>query len=122
MIALLLSCSISWSQNDSIWDQGDCPNDDFSYYSCDSALISIEDLKVANAKMLELKYEKEINCTLLEIIKTDSAIINSLKHNLYSCEIACEEEISKYKKQRNTAIFAGTSTSLLFLILFIVAL
>lgn len=122
MIVLLSTYSISWSQNDTIWDQGDCPNDDYSYFSCDSALISIEALKIANAKMLELKYEKEINQTLTEIIKTDSIIINSLEHNLYNCEIVCEEQIAEVKKQRNTAIVAGSATSLFFLILFIIAL
>ena len=80
MIVLLFSCSISWCQNDTIWDQGDCPNDDWASWSNDNVLIHIEAIRVANAKMIELKYEKQINENLREVIRIDSTIISSLNN------------------------------------------
>ena len=75
--------------------------------------------------MIELKYEKEINRNLTCIIENDSLLINSLSINLNACENACnikDKEYQDMKKQRNIAIGAGSGTSLLFLILLILAL
>lgn len=104
MIVLLLSCSISWSQSDTVYRQ-------------DSVLISIDALKIANAKMVELDYEKQINEELKNVVKTDSALIDALQLNLNSCETTCEDNITKIKKQRNIAIGAGSGASAFFLLL-----
>ena len=62
--------------------------------------------------MIELKYEKEINTGLREIITNDSVIINTLKQNVK----AVETKANRYKKERNIAIGgAGVSLLLLFL-------
>lgn len=110
MIVLLLSYSTSW-----------CQNNNTSYQ--DSVLVPIEALKIANAKMVELEYEKEINTELRNVIKTDSTIIDALNINLNACENGCKDKVDKVKKQRNIAIGAGSGASaFLLLLLLIIAL
>lgn len=109
MIVLLSICSTSWSQNDTITKQ-------------DSALIAIPALRVANAKMIELKYEKQINENLREIVRTDSVLIDALNSSISYCEVQAEKEIAAIKKERNVAIVAGTGASIVLLILLIIAL
>lgn len=104
MIVLLSICFTSWSQNP----------------SKDSVLIAIEDLRVANAKMVELDYEKAINEELRGILKTDSALIDALQLNLNSCENTCQDNVNKVKKQRNIAIGAGSGASAFLLLLLLV--
>lgn len=41
----------------------------------DSVLISYDDLKLANSKLIELDYEKQINSNLRNIISNDSIVI-----------------------------------------------
>lgn len=101
MIVLLSSCFTSWSQN----------------VNKDSVLIAIEDLRIANAKMVELDYEKAINEELRNILKTDSNLIKALQNNLDACENTCQDSINKIKKQRNIAIGAGSGASAFFLLL-----
>ena len=43
-------------------------------YPDDSVLVSYDDLRSANAKMIELKYTKEANSKLKDIIRNDSII------------------------------------------------
>lgn len=121
MIVLLSICFTSWCQNDTILVTG--------VVEQDSVLVPISALKVANAKMIELKYEKEINENLKETIKLDSNIIVVLENNLYSCALEleeqianCDEETNKLKKQRNIAIGAGSGTTALLILLLILAL
>lgn len=109
MTLLVLSYSTSWCQNDSIPSTG--------VEEPDSVLVAISAIKVANAKMIELKYEKEININLREYIQNDSILISALSTNLSACEINSNNKIAEIKKQRNTAIVAGSATSLLLLIL-----
>ena len=110
MTVLLLSCSTSWSQNNII-------------QTTDSVLIPIEALNIANAKMVELNYEKEINKELRNVIKTDSTLIDALETNLNACENGCKDKVDKVKKQRNIAIGAGSGASaFLLLLLLLVAL
>ena len=106
---VLLSCSTSWCQNNSatISSTGEL------IASPDSVLVSFNDLRKANAKMVELKYQKEINDSLRSIIKNDDIIIRE-----YSCNIdALKKQIKQVKRQRNLAIgggiFATLSTALL---------
>lgn len=114
MTLLVLSYSTSWCQNDSIPSTG--------VGEPDSVLVAISAIKVANAKIIELKYEKEINKNLRDCIQNDSILISALSTNLSACEINSNNKIAEIKKQRNIAIGAGSGTSLLFLILLIIAL
>ena len=100
---LLLSCSISWCQS-----------------STDSVLIHIDALRTANAKMIELEYEKEINNELRNVLITDSTLIDALQTNLDACENGCQDKINEVKKQRNIAIGAGSGASAFLLILLII--
>lgn len=121
MLILLSTYSISWCQNDTILSTG--------VVEQDSVLVPIQALRVANAKMIELKYEKAINENYRQTIELDSAIINALENNLYNCALeleeqitTCDEEITKIKRQRNTAIGVGTGTSTALLIILLLIL
>lgn len=104
---VLLSYSSSWSENNApIPSTGGLTND--------SVLVAIDDLRAANAKMIELKYEKEINLGLKEIIKNDSIAIVALRED----NSVVTEQAKKYKRQRNVA----GSTSGVLVILLILAL
>lgn len=102
---LLSTYSISWCQN----------NDSL-------VLIPISAIKVANCKMIELKYEKEINNNLVKAIEQDSIIIECLENEIKFIEEEYSIELDKVKKQRNKAITIGSSTSVVLFILFILAL
>lgn len=96
---VLLSCSTSWCQNDNVTisSTGELTA------SPDSVLIAFDDLRKANAKMVELKYEKEINDSLRSIIKNDDAIMREYRSNVD----ALKKQITQAKKQRNLAIRGG---------------
>ena len=96
---VLLSCSTSWCQNDNatISSTGELTA------TPDSVLIAFDDLRKANAKMVELKYEKEINDSLRSIIKNDDAIMREYRSNVD----ALKKQIIQAKKQRNLAIRGG---------------
>ena len=96
---VLLSCSTSWCQNDNatISSTGELTA------SPDSVLIAFDDLRKANAKMVELKYEKEINDSLRSIIKNDDIIMRKYSSNVD----ALKKQITQAKKQRNLAIGGG---------------
>lgn len=121
MIVLLLSCSTSWCQNDVIsltgevdWDNN---TDDYSQYNPtqDSVLVAIDAIKIANAKMIELKYEKEENRVLRELVQNDSVLIDAISTNLDACVVNSEQRIKEVKTQRN--ILSGTSGVLLILLI-----
>lgn len=118
MILLLWTCSTSWCQSN-LYDSIPLTGEEMQ---TDSVLVPISALRVANAKMIELKYEKEINEQLRRLVQTDSNIIDALSTNLTACEMNTEIKVAEIKKQRNIAIGAGSGTSLLFLILLIIAL
>lgn len=62
--------------------------------------------------MVELKYEKEINADLRQIVKNDSVIINALKQEVdYN-----QAQSKKYKKQRNVVSGAGVGVLILLII------
>ena len=98
-MTVLLSCSTSWCQNDNatISSMGELTA------SPDSVLIAFDDLRKANAKMVELKYEKEINDSLRSIIKNDDAIMREYRSNVD----ALKKQITQAKKQRNLAVGGG---------------
>lgn len=69
----------------------------------DSVLISYNDLRSVNSKLIQLDYEQQINANLRTIIKNDSIIIKDYQ--------VLNDRISKNRKkavrQRNIAIGAG---------------
>lgn len=67
----------------------------------DSVFVSIEDLKTVNSKLIELKYEKEINKNLEDIVRNDSVVIESMKINQNNLINTYNKEIKNIKKQRN---------------------
>lgn len=83
--------------------------------------IPIEEIKLANAKMIELKYEKEINSNLYQIVYNDSIIISTMQDTINGL-VKKENELinknKKVKKQRNIlAISNGVTILILILIL-----
>ena len=101
---VLLSCSTSWCQNDNatISSTGELTT------SPDSILIAFNDLRKANAKMVELKYEKEINDSLRSIIKNDDIIMRKYSSNVD----ALKKQVKQVKRQRNLAIGGGVFATL----------
>lgn len=106
---VLLSYSTSWCQNenDTIPSTGE-----LTVYP-DSVLIAFDDLRKANAKMVELKYEKEINDSLRSIIKNDGIIMREYRSNID----AIKEQVSQVKRQRNIAAGGGILATLSLVIL-----
>lgn len=103
MIVLLLNCGISWSND----------NDTFLYGGAsDSVLVAYEDLRTANAKMVELEYEKQINEQLGNVIRNDSLIISGLDANLKNVIEVHKLQTKKIKRQRN--ILAGSTVTAVF--------
>lgn len=101
---VLLSYSSSWSESNAMLSStGEVTED--------SVLVSIDDLRAANAKMIELRYEKDINLNLKEIIKNDSIAIVALRKD----NSVAEERAKKYKRERNVA--GGASGVLLVLLI-----
>ena len=69
----------------------------------DSVLISYDDLRIVNSKLIELKYEKDINKNLREVIKNDSILIDN-----YNQEVSTYRNKSiRYKTERNIAAGGG---------------
>ena len=96
---VLLSCSTSWCQN----DNATIPSTGELTASPDSVLIAFDDLRKANTKMVELKYEKEINDSLRSIIKNDDIIMREYSSNVD----ALKKQVKQVKRQRNLAIGGG---------------
>lgn len=71
----------------------------------DSVLISYDDLKIVNSKLIELNYEKQINNNLRQIIINDSIIIQ----NYQVLNKKINKDYKKTIRQRNIAI-GGTIT------------
>lgn len=107
MIALL-SYSTSWCQSNVSLS--------FTGEQCgksDSVLISYDDIRVVNAKLIQLKYEKEINDSLRVIIKNDDKIIKEYNNNIKNLNA----NINKTIKQRNIIGLGGLIiiTALIFI-------
>ena len=107
MILLLLTYSTSWSQNN---------------IEQDSVLVPLSAIKVANAKMIELEYEKQINIELNNVIKQDSLIIDNLYNTIYENNNRYNNNIDKLVKERNTATLVGGSTSVILFIILILSI
>lgn len=98
MIALL-GCSISLSANNTDVDSLYLSTGDV-VQSKDSVLISYDDLRRANAKLIELDYEKQINSNLRNIISNDSIVIRDYQVLNEKINKDCKKAI----RQRNIAI------------------
>lgn len=79
----------------------------------DSVLISYNDLRLANSKLIELDYEKKINTTLRTIVANDSIIIQHYKNN----NALLNKSYKKAIRQRNIAIGGGIVFSIVTLLL-----
>lgn len=101
---VLLSCSTSWCQN----DNDTIPSTGELTATPDSVLIAFDDLRKANAKMVELKYEKEINDSLRSIIKNDDLIMREYSRNVD----ALKKQVKQVKRHRNLAIGGGVLATL----------
>ena len=97
MIALL-SYSTSWCQsNVSRSSTGE------QCGKSDSVLISYNDIRIVNSKLIQLKYEKEINDSLKVIINNDDKIIKEYNNNIK----ILNTNINKVIKQRNIIGLGG---------------
>lgn len=93
---VLLHSSMSWSKsdNDSIHSSTGEPTND-------SVLIAYSDLRIANSKMIELKYEQEINRNYRTIVSNDSIAINSLNLRIDNMVENHKRDIRRVKRERN---------------------
>lgn len=78
----------------------------------DSVTIAISDIRKANAKLIELSYEKDINKNLRQIIRNDSILAEQARQRYILLDRSCK----KIKKQRNIA-YCGTGVAIVLLIL-----
>ena len=110
MIALL-SYSTSWCQsNVSLSSTGELT------VKSDSVLIAYYDLSKVNAKLIELKYEKEINDSLRSIISNDEIIIREYKSNFDSLKKQIKKENRKYKVAVGGGLFATLSMVVILIV------
>ena len=109
---VLLSCSTSWSKNET----DTIPSKGGLTASQDSVLISYDDLRKVNAKMVELKYEKEINDSLRSIIVNDDKIIREYNGTVNTLK----KQVVQVKKQRNQIAGCGIVTAILLVISLII--
>jgi hypothetical protein len=84
----------------------------------DSVLISYDDLRIVNSKLIELEYEKEINDNLRNVVSNDSVAINNLRSRIDSIQRHSERYAKRVKRQRNTAV----GTTILFAVSLIISL
>lgn len=104
-MTVLLACStISSSRNYSRFSTGGLGND--------SVKVAISDLRKANAKLVQLKYEQEINASLKEIIYNDSIVI----YNKNVDNKTLTNQVKKLKKERNIGVGAAIGSILLFIV------
>lgn len=78
----------------------------------DSVVISYDDLRIVNSKLIELEYEKEINANLRSVVCNDSIILDAYSVNN---KIIVEEK-QKVTKQRNICFIVAAITTLISLI------
>ena len=73
---VLLGCSINLLANNTNIDNFHLSTGEVVQFK-DSVLISYDDLRLVNSKLIELKYEKQINMNLRNIISNDSIVIQN---------------------------------------------
>lgn len=92
--------NLSISSFATIPSTGGLKRDSLTY---DSILVSYDDLRKANSKLIELEYEKTINEDLRTIITNDSIAIDGLRNKINTMNDNYNRTIRKYKTQRNVA-------------------
>ncbi len=103
---VLLSCSIGLSgSNQYIPSTGELVNQD-------SVSVSIDDLRIVNGKLVELKYEKEANKVLRDIVHNDSIIMVDNDRSIRQLRT----KVKKVTKQRNMIGVAGAASIIFFII------
>lgn len=110
MIALL-GCSTSLFAN----EHSNLPTGEVVEQT-DSVMISYDDLRIVNSKLIELEYEKEINWRYRNIISNDSIIIKDYQ----AINKRLNQDCKRYIRQRNIAIGGGIFITILGTILLLV--
>ena len=101
---VLLSCSINSLSKSSTSSTGGIEQD--------SVTIAISDIRKANAKLIELSYEKDINKNLRQIIRNDSVLAEQARQRYILLDRSCK----KVTRQRNVA-YCGVGAAIVLLIL-----
>ena len=101
---VLLSCSINSLSKSSTSSTGRIEQD--------SVTVAISDIRKANAKLIELSYEKDINKNLRQIIRNDSVLAEQARQRYILLDRSCK----KIKNQRNIA-YCSTGVAIVLLIL-----
>ena len=104
-MTVLLSCSMNLSSS------GQVANSSTGVLG-DSVKVSINDLRKANIKLIQLDYEKAINNNLRQIIVNDSVLAEQARQRYILLDRTC----NKIKKQRNIGVGAAIGSILLFII------
>ena len=104
-MTVLLSCSMNLSSS------GQVANSSTGVLG-DSVKVSINDLRKANIKLIQLDYEKAINNNLRQIIVNDSVLAEQARQKYILLDRTCK----KIKKQRNMGVGAAIGSILLFII------
>ena len=104
-MTVLLSCSMNLSSS------GQVANSSTGVLG-DSVKVSINDLRKANIKLIQLDYEKAINNNLRQIIVNDSVLAEQARQRYILLDRTCKN----IKKQRNIGVGAAISSILLFII------
>ena len=104
-MTVLLSCSMNLSSS------GQVANSSTGVLG-DSVKVSINDLRKANIKLIQLDYEKAINNNLRQIIVNDSVFAEQARQRYILLDRTCK----KIKKQRNIGVGAAIGSILLFII------
>lgn len=78
----------------------------------DSVTVAISDIRKANAKLIELSYEKDINKNLRQIIRNDSVLAEQARQRYILLDRSCK----KVTRQRNVA-YCGVGAAIVLLIL-----
>ena len=100
-MTVLLSYSTNLLANNSDIDSLHSFTGDVDYPK-DSVLISYDDLRLVNSKLIELDYEKQINTNLRNIITNDSIVIQ----NYQGLNNRINKDYKKVIRQRNI-MFGG---------------
>ena len=95
-MTVLLSCSMNLSSS------GQVANSSTGVLG-DSVKVSINDLRKANIKLIQLDYEKAINNNLRQIIVNDSVLAEQARQRYILLDRTCK----KIKKQRNIGFGIG---------------
>lgn len=101
---VLLSCSINLLSKPLTSSTGGIEQD--------SVTIAISDIRKANAKLIELSYEKDINKNLRQIIRNDSVLAEQARQRYILLDRSCK----KVTRQRNVA-YCGVGATIILLIL-----